>query len=157
MRLVPFVVLLFLRTSVIAQNPKKSTPEERQQWADALHKLEAKPEDPEAEQAARHALDRLIEVDDVTISPCAFKELPDNYKPFKPVIFYTLALSAYQVETGKSDALGSNVYAIRSALKAYSSELATNPKAHDKKLDRLAKLDADGQLPAEIEKIGCGK
>jgi len=143
--------------TVFAQNPKKSTPEERQQWADALHKLEAQPEDAAALKTAQHALERLIEVDDVTISPCAFKELPDNYKPFKPILFYTLALSAYQVETGKNDGLGSNVYALRSALKAYNSELTANPKAHDKKLDRLLKLDADGQLEAVITKDGCNK
>ena len=157
MRQFILLALLCLNVSLFAQNPKKSTPEERQQWADALHKLEAQPEDVPSLKVALHALDRLIEVDDVTISPCAFKALPKNYKPFKPVMFYTLALSAYQVETGKNDALGSNVYALRSVLKAYASELALNPKAHDKKLDRLAKLDTDGQLSAEVEKIGCAK
>jgi hypothetical protein len=85
MRLISIVAILFLSTSLLAQNPKKSTPEERQQWAEALHKLEANPDDAQAQQTARHALDRLIEVDDVTITPCAFKELPDNYKPFKPI------------------------------------------------------------------------
>jgi len=142
---------------LLAQNPKKSTPEERQQWADTLHKLEAQPEDAATLKLAQHALERLIEVDDVTISPCAFKELPDNYKPFHPVLFYTLGLAAFQVETGKNDGLGSNVYALHSVLKAYNTELATNPKAHDKKLDRLAKLDADGQLEELIIKDGCNK
>jgi hypothetical protein len=72
MRLISIVAILFLSTSLLAQNPKKSTPEERQQWAEALHKLEANPDDAQAQQTARHALDRL-------------KELPDNYKPFKPI------------------------------------------------------------------------
>jgi hypothetical protein len=151
------LLIVILCSSAFAQDNKKSTPEERQQWADTLHKLEAHPEDAAALKAAGHALDRLIEVDDVTIAPCAFKEFPANYKPFKPILFYTLALSAYQVETHKDDAIGSNVYAIRSVLKAYSSELATNPKAHDKKLDHLAQLDTDGQLAVLIEKDGCKK
>jgi hypothetical protein len=149
------LVSVCICSSLLAQNPKKSTQEERKQWADALHKLEAQPGDADTLKVALHAMDRLVEVDDVTISPCAFKELPENYKPFKPILFYTLALSAYQVETGKDDAIGSNVYGIRSALKAYNSELAINPKAHDKKLDRLIKLDADGQLEALVVKDGC--
>jgi hypothetical protein len=86
-----------------------------------------------------------------------FQRTPRQLQALQAHLFYTLALSAYQVETGKNDSLGSNVYAIRSALKAYNSELATNPKAHDKKFDHLLKLDADGQLSPEVEKLGCGK
>jgi hypothetical protein len=155
LRPITFLCCLLILTTASAQTGKKSTPEERKQWAEALHQLEAKPENDAALSAARHALDRLVEVDDVTISPCAFETFPGNYKPFKPIMFYTLALSAYQVETGKNDSIGSNVYALRSILKAYTSELAMSPKAHDKKLDRLAKADADGQLEDVVRKAGC--
>jgi hypothetical protein len=142
--------------TVFAQNPKKSTPEERQQWADALHKLEANPLDDQVMKEAGQAANRLTVVDDVTISPCGlFAEFPQKWNKASPILIYLLALSAYQVETGKNDATGSNLYATRSVLKAYASAVAQNPKLRDKKIDALAKMDADGQLPELAKKDGC--
>jgi hypothetical protein len=142
--------------SVFGQDPKKSTPEERQQWADKLHKLEANPLDDQAMHEAALAANRLTVVDDVTISPCAlFAEFPQKWNKAQPILIYLLALSAYQVETGKNDAAGSNLYATRSVLKAYASAIAKDPKLRDKKFDSLAKMDADGKLSELAKKDHC--
>jgi hypothetical protein len=146
----------FTSTVAIAQTGTKSTPEERQSWAATLHKLEASPLDEHAQDEAAHAANRLKDVDDVTISPCGlFAELPNKWNKSWGVVIYLLGLSAYQVETGKNDSTGENLYAMRSVLKAYASAISTDPKLHDKKLDALSKMDADGKLLDLAAKDNC--
>lgn len=150
--------LLFLSASLalVAQSGPKSTPEERQSWAATLHKIEANPLDAKVQDEAAHAANRLKDVDDVTISPCGiFAELPNKWNKSWGVVIYLLGLSAYQVETGKSDSAGENLYAFRSVLKAYAAAIATDPKLRDKKLDSLSKMDADGKLPDLMAKDNC--
>ena len=55
---------------------------------------------------------------------------------------YMLGAATYQVETGKTDPEGTNLYALHSVLKGYAAILRQKPDAHDKKLDEYAKLDA---------------
>ena len=150
------LIVLFASTVAIAQTGTKSTPEERQSWASTLHKLEANPLDEHVQDEAAHAANRHKDVDDVTISPCGlFAELPNKWNKSWGVVIYLLGLSAYQVETGKNDSTGENLYAMRSVLKAYASAVATDPKLHDKKLEGLSKMDADGKLPDLAAKDNC--
>jgi hypothetical protein len=81
--------------------------------------------------------------------------LPNKWNKSWGVVIYLLGLSAYQVETGKNDSTGENLYAMRSVLKAYASAVATDPKLHDKKLEGLSKMDADGNLPDLAAKDNC--
>lgn len=142
--------------TAFAQNPKKSTPEERAAWAATLHKLEANPLDDQAMNEAGQAANRLTRVDDVVIAPCGlFAEFPQKWNKASPILIYLLALSAYQVETGKNDSTGSNLYATRSVLKAYAAAIAKDPKLRDKKIESLAKMDADGRLPELAKKDNC--
>jgi hypothetical protein len=64
-------------------------------------------------------------------------------------------MAVYQVETGKSDTSGENLYALRSVLKTYNSAIAKDPKLRDKKLDQLNTMDKDGKLPDLITKDHC--
>jgi hypothetical protein len=66
-----------------------------------------------------------------------------------------LGSTTYQVETGKTDPEGTNLYAIHSVLKGYAAILRENPKSTDKKLDELAKLDAKNKLADYIAKKNC--
>jgi hypothetical protein len=155
-RLKVFLCYFIVIGTAFAQNPKKSTPEERAAWAATLHKLEANPLDDQAMSEAAQAANRLTIVDDVVISPCGlFAEFPQKWNKAQPVLIYLLALSAYQVETGKNDTMGSNLYAIRSVLKAYASAVAKDPKLRDKKIDSLAKMDAEGRLTELAKKDSC--
>ena len=155
-KLFTIAVLLIIVCSSEAQTGKKSTPEERQQWATTLHKFEANPLDSEVQAKAAHAANRLNEVDDVTIAPCGtFAELPNKWNKSWGVVVYLLALSTYQVETGKSDTAGENLYAMRSVLKLYAAAIAKDPKLHDKKLDQLSKMEADGKLQELLAKDHC--
>jgi hypothetical protein len=149
-------LFLVVSSSAIAQSGTKSTPEERQGWATTLHKLEADPLNEQVQQEAAQAANRLKDVDDVTIAPCGLlAELPNKWNKSWGIVIYLLGLSAYQVETGKSDTVGENLYATRSVLKAYASAIAKDPKLRDKKLDNLAKIDADGKLPDLAAKEKC--
>lgn len=151
-------VALFLSVPTVAAHAQKtSTPEERTHWTEVLHKLEAKPNDPQNVSDAEAVFKRLIEVSDFHMVICpVFTELPSGYGKKHPIMqLFTLGLAAYQVETGKADNEGANLYALHSVLKGYASILAADPKAKDKKLDELAKMDAEGQLPEFIVKHGC--
>ena len=158
-RLLAFLLTLPLCATAIAQDDSKtSTPEERQHWVAVLHKLEAQPSNPETISEAEHVVKRLIMVEDVHIKMCdVISELPSNYSQKEPILqMFMIGLAAYQVETGKTDGEGSNLYALHSVLKGYTSILAADPKAQDKKLDNLAKMDEEGKLPQMIKKKkGC--
>ena len=155
--LVSVALLSFFVSSVaVAQSGTKSTPEERRSWAATLHKIEANPLDERVQDEAAHAANRLKDVDDVVISPCGiFAELPNKCNKSWGVVIYLLGLSAYQVETGKGDSAGENLYALRSVLKAYASAIATDSKLRNKQLDTLSKMDADGKLPDLMAKDNC--
>lgn len=152
-----FAVLLGLMSiSSSAQTDKKSTPEERQAWAATLHKMEADPLDAQVQAEAAHAANRLKDVDDVTIAPCGtFAEFPVKWNKSWGVVIYLLAMSAYQVETGKGDVRGENLYAMQSLVKAYGSAVAKDPKLRDKKFEQLSKLEADGKLAELLDKDKC--
>jgi len=151
-----FAALLFAVCSSQAQSGKKSTPEERQQWAVLLHKFESDPLNADVQQETAHAANRLQDVDDVTIAPCGlFAEFPTKWNKSWGVMVYLLAMAVYQVETGKSDTSGENLYALRSVLKTYNSAIAKDPKLRDKKLDQLNTMDKDGKLPDLIMKDHC--
>jgi len=153
-----FASALVLSLSVTAQTKTKSTPEERAQWAVTLHKLETDPTSDATITEAAHAGNRLYDVDDVNISICGvFAEFPQKWNKATPVLIYLLALSAYQVETDKHDAYGENLYATRSVLKAYGNAVAKDPKLRDKKMDKLAALEASGKLDELMSKDGCKK
>jgi len=158
-RLLALLLVLFFCVNAFAQDGSKtSTPEERQHWVDVLHRLEAQPTNQENISEAEHVIKRLIIVEDVHIKMCdVIGELPSKYSESKPISqMFMIGLAAYQVETGKTDGEGSNLYALRSALKGYAAIVAADPKAHDKKLDDLVKMDAEGKLPQMIKKKkGC--
>ena len=151
-----FAALLLVTCVSHAQSGKKSSPEERQQWAATLHQFEADPLNPAVQAEASHAANRLNEVDDVTIAPCGtFAEMPIKWNKSWGVVIYLLGLSAYQVETGKSDTPGENLYALRSVLKAYAAAIQKDPKLHDKKLDQLSAMEAAGKLPDLLAADHC--
>jgi hypothetical protein len=134
-----------------------STPEERAHWVETLHTLEAEPTNPAHISAAEAVFKRLIEVKDFHMTICpVITELPKKYSEIQPITqLFTLGLAAYQVETGKTDNAGANLYALHSVLKGYAVILQSDPKARDKKLDELAKLDAAGGLPELIASKDC--
>jgi len=153
------ILSLALPLTAQAQDPKSSTLEERQQWARTLHQLEADPQDQPTKDEAGRDIIRLIEVSDLHITMCdAMRELPEENYQFKQSILqlFMLGLAVYQVETGKTDNPGSNLYAFHSVLKGYSSLLQKDPTSRNKKLDVLVELDKDGKLPDLIrKKKGC--
>lgn len=155
-KIFPAIALLALCCVASAQTGKKSTPEERAQWAATLHRFEADPTNPGTLQEAAHAANRLNEVDDVAISPCgSFAEFPQKWNKATPVLIYLLALSAYQVGTGKNDTYGANLYAVQSVLKAYVAGTAKDASLRDKKFDRLVQMQADGKLDEMMKKDQC--
>jgi len=161
MKLRSVISLLLVLGSVSfcrSQDSKTSTPQERAHWAEVLHQLETQPLDPALNQQAAAVFKRLVEVSDFHMSICpVIGELPEKkYKNVGPIMqLFTLGLAAYQVETGKTDGLGANVYALHSVLKGYNSILAIDPKAKDKKLDALMKMDTEDKLPELVQKKKC--
>lgn len=149
------VFATFLVPALTAQTT--STPEEHAHWLDVLHKLQAEPLAPANVSEGEHVFKRLVEVTDFHMTICPIiSELPQKYSHAQPIMqLFTIGLAGYQLETGKTDSEGSNLYALHSVLKGYASILAADPKAHDKKLDDLVKLDADGKLPDLVRKKGC--
>lgn len=152
----PLLLIIAASTSLAQAGGKSSTPEERAQWAATLHKFEASPLDPQVQQEAAQAANRLKDVADVVISPCGlFTEVPNKWDKSWGIVYYLLGLSAYQVETGKNDNGGENLYALRSVLKAYASAIAQDPKLRDKKLDALSQMEAAGKLDTLLTKDKC--
>ncbi len=156
-RLLLAASMLCISTTSFAQDSKTSTPAERAHWVEVLHKLEVNPDDQPTILDAEGVVKRLIEVSDFHLSLCdVFGELPKDYGRKEPISqLFLLGLAGYQVETGKSDSDGANLYALHSVLKGYAVILQHDPKAKNKKLDELAKQGAEGKLPALISKKGC--
>ena len=148
---------IVISTSALAQDTKPTTPEERTHWVEVLHKLEAQPSDQSTISEAERVVKRLIEAPDFHMTICpVITELPPKYAQKEAVLqLFMIGLAGYQVETGKTDNEGANLYALHSVLKGYAVLVQQNARATDKKLDELAKLDADGKLPELIKKKGC--
>jgi hypothetical protein len=157
-RFASFVFTAIVCSSAFAQDAKSpSTTEERHHWAEVLHKLEAQPADSATISEAGHIIIRLIEVPDFTVKMCSvMTELPESYKPRQAILqLYMLGLAGYQIETGKSDAKGSNLYALHSVLKGYAVISQQDSQAKEPSLDELVKLDSEGKLPDLVKRKNC--
>jgi hypothetical protein len=99
-------------------------------------------------------LKRIIIVEDFHVSVCYVTDLHEkDYKNVRPVSgLMFLGVAAYQIENGDTDKNAATLYALHSVLKGYANILSQDPQAKDKKLDELAKLNAEGKLPKLIQK-----
>lgn len=157
-RLVACLAMLLIAAPCVAQDGKSSPPEERAHWVEVLHQLEVKPLDPGLRVEAEKVFKRLVAVSDFHIVLCdVLSEVGEmSYKDHEPVIqLFALGLAAYQIETGRADNAGANLYALHSVLKGYAAILVIDPQATDKRLNHLVKVDGEGKLPELIKKKGC--
>ncbi len=154
-----FVLAAAIATSSLVTAQTTSTHEQRAHWAEVTHKFESSPLGADAARDAEIVVKQITEVSDFHAVHCAsfFKELNDSpYEYHAPILLlYILGGATYQVESGKTDSEGTNLYAFHSVLKGYAAILREHPAAKDEKLDELAKMDAQGKLPYMIEKKGC--
>jgi hypothetical protein len=142
---------------VSAQEP--STPEQHKHWAEVTHKFETAPLDDDAKQDAGVVVGEIAVSNDFHVVMCS--ELYNDFNTSKYEHhaeirwLYMLGAATYQVETGKTDPEGTNLYALHSVLKGYAAILREHPTAKDKTLEEFAKLDAKNKLAELIAKKNC--
>jgi hypothetical protein len=157
MNIRPILLTLVLTTTLSAQAPPTPTPEHKH-WAEVTHKFETAPLDDDAKQDAGMTIGEIAVSDfRVVICPEFYNDFGASKYDYHHQIrwLYMLGAATYQVETGKLDPEGTNLYALHSVLKGYAAILRQEPSAKDKTLEEYAKLDAKGKLPELIAKKNC--
>jgi len=153
----PILFALLLTLPTFAQDP--TTPDQRKHWAEVAHKFEAAPLDGDALHDARFTVAEIATSHDFHPAACEafYTEFNESKYLYHAQIrlLYLLGVTAYQVEAGKTDTEGANLYALHSVVKGYTAILHDEPKETDKQLDQLAKSDAAGKLSDVIKKQGC--
>lgn len=145
----------FLILAIHAQ--ETSTPDERAQWAATTHQLEGSPLDNAVSARGDAAVQRIMDVHDFHVALCQeyFEEFRGLHYTYQHAILrqYMLAAAAFQVEhpDQASDYFATNLYAVKSVLKAYGVIL-TEKDAKSKVLDDLAKKQSEGKLDDEVHK-----
>jgi len=160
MTLRPMLLTILLSTSlaIAAQTPPIPSAEHKH-WADVTHKFETAPLDEDATHDASLVVSDIAISNDFHVVMCRpiytdFHE--SEYHYHEPIrLLYMLGAATYQVESGKVDPEGTNLYALHSVLKGYAAILREKPTAHDKKLDELAKLDEKNKLTDYIARKNC--
>jgi hypothetical protein len=136
-----------------------STADEHKHWVEVTHKFETAPLDDDALHDARFTVAEIASSHDFHAVLCEafYTDFNESKYVYHAQIrlLYLLGAAAYQIETGKTDSEGTNLYALHSVLKGYAAILREQPKETDKKLDELAKSDAAGKLSDLIKKKGC--
>lgn len=131
----------------------------QQRWVEVLHKFESAPLDKSAALDAADAMDQMLDAPKFKVRTCQalVNELKGSaYKYHMEVLrLYVLGAAAYQIESQKTDNESTNLYALHSVLKGYAAILRQEPGATDARLDDIAVLDANGQLPHLVERRGC--
>jgi hypothetical protein len=151
--------LIILATTLFAFIQTPPISDQHKHWAEVTHKFETAPLDEDAAHDAAVTVSEIAISNDFHVRMCEalyndFNE-SDYYHHSQIRLLYMLGSTTYQVETGKTDPEGTNLYAIHSVLKGYAAILRENPKSTDKKLDELAKLDAKNKLADYIAKKNC--
>jgi hypothetical protein len=150
------VLATVFATPILAQTPPTS--DEHKHWAEVTHKFETAPLDDDA------AHDADLTVSEIAVSDFRVRICPEFYADFGESKYdyhhqirwlYLLGAATYQVETGKTDPEGTNLYALHSVLKGYAAILRQKPAAKDKTLEEFAKLDAKNKLAELIAKKNC--
>lgn len=150
-----FAIVCISILSIRAQDT--STPEERAQWAATTHQLESGPLDDAVSARGDAAVQRIMDVHDFHVALCQeyFEEFRALHYTYQHAILrqYLLAAAAFQVEhpDQASDYFATNLYAVKSVLKAYSAILAVK-NAKSKVLDDLEKKQSEGTLDDEVRK-----
>src|SRR5947209_2091773 len=144
-RSITFALFLTVCSVAFTQDSKTPIPDERKHWVEVTHKFETAPLDEDAFHDARFAVAEIASSHDFHAVLCEgfyteFNESTYAYHAQVRVL-YMLGAAAYQIETGKTDSEGTNLYALHSVLKGYAAILREQPKSTDKKLDQLAKAD----------------
>jgi hypothetical protein len=135
-----------------------STPEERTQWVEIAHKLEATPLDDNVNQQGEVALKRLSDVHDihVPLCPTLLGEFNDAKYKYRHEVTrqYMLASGAFIIENPDktADTKAMNLAAVGSALKVYSAILLQRQDAKWKALDDLLKKQTQGKLEDGLPK-----
>jgi hypothetical protein len=157
-RFVFFLVPLMLFSS-LASAQAGSAEQNFPAWTAISHKLEVTPLDPQLNRDAEVAIQELSASPDFHTPLCSsfftfFNHLSATGYPYQAQIYrlYILGSATYRIETGKTDAYGTNLYAFTSVLKGYSAILAKDPSRRDKTMDDLLITDLAGKLPARLKK-----
>jgi hypothetical protein len=158
MTLRPILLALLLATTLAAQAPPTPTPEHKH-WAEVTHKFETAPLDDDAKQDAGVIVGEIAVSNDFHVVLCQdfYNDFNESKYEYHAQIrwLYMLGAATYQVETGKLDPEGTNLYALHGVLKGYAAILREHPAAKDKTLDEFAKLDAKNKLAELIAKKNC--
>jgi hypothetical protein len=151
-------IIFFLALRASAQAPPTPTPEHKH-WAEITHKFETAPLDDDASHDAGLIVSEIAISSDFHVAGCQefYAEFGESKYDYHHQIrwLYMLGAATYQVETGKLDPEGTNLYALHSVLKGYAAILRQEPTAKDKTLEEYAKMDAKGKLPELIAKKNC--
>jgi hypothetical protein len=128
-------------------------------WTAISHKLEKTPLDPQVNRDAEVAIQELSASPDFHTPLCSsfftfFNHLTATGYPYQAQIYrlYILGSATYRIETGKTDAYGTNLYAFTSVLKGYSALLDRDRSKRDKTMDDLLITDLAGKLPDRLKK-----
>jgi hypothetical protein len=129
------------------------------EWASISHHLEANPLDPQLNHDAEIAVHQISSSPDFHTPLCSsffsfFNKLTADGYPYQAQIYrlYTLGSATYRIETGKTDAYGTNLYAFDSILKAYSVMVHQEPNARQRVLEDLYITTLKGKLPEYLKK-----
>jgi hypothetical protein len=158
MTLRPIALIIALSTALHAQAPPTPTPQHKH-WAEITHKFETAPLDDDAAHDAGVIVGEIAVSTDFHVAICQelYADFGESKYDYHHQIrwLYMLGAATYQVESGKTDAEGTNLYALHSVLKGYAAILRQEPTAKDKTLEELAKLDAKSKLAEFIAKKNC--
>ncbi len=150
-----FAIVLTLAAMSFAQ---ANTPE-KQQLVDTVAKLEAAPLDPSLVPARDKAFRWLLETKDVTVGLCedVFKGYEgENKKEVAGLkMLHTLAMGRFIIlhPDQADDQIATNEAGIDTVLNAYRAILQKHPQDHVKQFDQWLKLQKEGKLLPEIQRM----
>ena len=128
----------------------QTTEPQKQSWVAASHQLEKMPLDDAAVKSGETALHEVMDAKDFHVVLCQkfFNDFrQSNYKYRQAILRqYLLGSATEQVEHPDNAVSAQSVSGVESAVSAYQSILAQDPKAHDKMLNDLANKQKDGKL-----------
>lgn len=135
-----------------------SSPADLRRFVAVAQDLERAPFGPSAEADRAWALEWLTDAPDVSVDVC-LEPLgggPEKGYPHGPevVVQYMLSMAAFLIQHPEkvNDPEAQQLAGVEGALTSYKSILASEPKAKSATLEKMGKVQAQGQLPGFVRK-----
>lgn len=153
---IAMAVVAFAAQGVLAQNGKELVITTKQA-------LETAPSAKETEKLASASVRWIIETDQVTVGMCTgvFTLFADKKNKLSGDMTsaYTIGMAAFKLENPSktSDEMAAQIAGLELALKVYESLVKEKPKSKHDGIEALLVKRNNGELPALVNGIDCGK